>query len=284
MHRIDTSTAKKDKFGAGKNGFTGGNPQTGELPTALDADFFDSVQEEIAAVIEAAGISLAKTNNAQLLAAMKALVNSGRLINVQSFTASGTYIPTKGTRSIIVEVLGGGGGGGGASSNSTTTVGLGGGGGGGGYAKSYLTDVPTSQAVTVGIGGAPYTAGGDSKFGNIIGRGGVRGAQQLSGTWKQGDAVQQRPSSPGGQAENGNLINAAGSYGNSCLFTVFGNCISGCGGGSFYSGTTFPADGTSAGTNGAIGCGGSGAASNGSTSPLSGGSGGNGIVMIWEYA
>ncbi|MEG9486922.1 MAG: hypothetical protein MIK87_21285, partial [Pantoea brenneri] len=24
MHRIDTSTAQKDKFGAGKNGFTGG--------------------------------------------------------------------------------------------------------------------------------------------------------------------------------------------------------------------------------------------------------------------
>lgn len=58
MHRIDTPTAQKDKFGAGKNGFTGGNPQTGELPTALDAPFFDSVQEEISSVIEAAGIIL----------------------------------------------------------------------------------------------------------------------------------------------------------------------------------------------------------------------------------
>ncbi|MGX2009878.1 phage tail protein, partial [Enterobacter asburiae] len=55
MHRIDTSTAQVDKFGAGKNGFTGGNPQAGELPTALDADFFDSIQEELAAVIEASG-------------------------------------------------------------------------------------------------------------------------------------------------------------------------------------------------------------------------------------
>lgn len=45
MHRIDTPTAQVDKFGAGKNGFTAGNPQTGELPTALDQDFFDSVQE-----------------------------------------------------------------------------------------------------------------------------------------------------------------------------------------------------------------------------------------------
>jgi len=66
MHRIDTSTAQKDKFGAGKNGFTGGNPQTGELPTALDADYFDSLQEEISSVIEAAGLTLSKAANSQL--------------------------------------------------------------------------------------------------------------------------------------------------------------------------------------------------------------------------
>lgn len=73
MHRIDTSTAQKDKFGAGKNGFTGGNPQTGELPTALDAGFFDSLQEEIASLIESAGISLSKSNNEQLKSAMSKL-------------------------------------------------------------------------------------------------------------------------------------------------------------------------------------------------------------------
>lgn len=35
MHRIDTPTAQKDKFGAGKNGFTAGNPQTGTRPQIL---------------------------------------------------------------------------------------------------------------------------------------------------------------------------------------------------------------------------------------------------------
>lgn len=74
MHRIDTSTAQVDKFGAGKNGFTGGNPQTGELPTALDADFFDSIQEEISGVIESAGIALAKSDNGQLLSALKKII------------------------------------------------------------------------------------------------------------------------------------------------------------------------------------------------------------------
>jgi len=282
MHRIDTSTAKKDKFGAGKNGFTGGNPQTGELPTALDADFFDSIQEEVAAVIEAAGISLAKTNNAQLLAAIKALVNSGRLINVQSFTASGNYTPTPGTKSIIVEVVGGGGGGGNASAANSSSVALGRGAGGGGYAKSYLTTVPSSQAVNVGLGGASYTNGGDSSFGNIVARGGTRGAQDLNATWTSG--VQQQIGSPGGQATNGNIINAAGSYGIQPIWTTFGNCISGAGGGSFFSGTTTPVMNTAPGTNGAIGCGGSGACSYGNTSVLAGGSGGNGIVIIWEYA
>lgn len=68
MHRIDTPNAQKDKFGVGKNGFTNGNPQTGELATELNADYFDSVQEEMCNVIEGAGLTLdkAKTNQLQM--------------------------------------------------------------------------------------------------------------------------------------------------------------------------------------------------------------------------
>ncbi|MFK8256875.1 phage tail protein [Erwinia sp. AnSW2-5] len=73
MHRIDTPTAQVDKFGVGKNGFTAGNPQTGQLPTALDETFFDAVQEEISAVIEGAGNSLDKESKNQLLTALKKL-------------------------------------------------------------------------------------------------------------------------------------------------------------------------------------------------------------------
>lgn len=75
MHRIDTSTAQVDKFGAGKNGFTGGNPQTGELPTALDQDYFDAIQEEICTVIESSGQKLNKSLHNQLLQAVRALSN-----------------------------------------------------------------------------------------------------------------------------------------------------------------------------------------------------------------
>ena len=76
MHRIDTPTAQKDKFGAGKNGFTAGNPQTGTPATDLDNDYFDMLQEELAGVVEATGVSLVKSKHNQLLTALKALLLS----------------------------------------------------------------------------------------------------------------------------------------------------------------------------------------------------------------
>lgn len=88
MHRIDTPTAQKDKFGAGKNGFTRGNPQTGVQATALDDDYFDAVQEEIVGVIEGAGIALNKANRTQLLTALKKLfLQSGN--NLSEIKAAG---------------------------------------------------------------------------------------------------------------------------------------------------------------------------------------------------
>ncbi|EEY5692208.1 TPA: hypothetical protein KNH22_001864 [Escherichia coli] len=76
MHRIDTKTAQKDKFGAGKNGFTRGNPQTGTPATDLDDDYFDMLQEELCSVVEASGASLEKTRHDQLLTALRALLLS----------------------------------------------------------------------------------------------------------------------------------------------------------------------------------------------------------------
>lgn len=74
MHRIDTPTAQKDKFGAGKNGFTRGNPQTGTPATDLDDDYFDMLQEELAGVVEATGVALDKTKHNQLLTALTKLL------------------------------------------------------------------------------------------------------------------------------------------------------------------------------------------------------------------
>ncbi|ENX5702058.1 TPA: gp53-like domain-containing protein [Salmonella enterica subsp. enterica serovar Horsham] len=94
MHRIDTPTAQKDKFGQGKNGFTNGDPATGRRATDLNSDMWDAVQEEVCTVIEAAGIQLSKGEHTQLYAAI------GRLIDEQVKTSleknqNGEDIPNK---------------------------------------------------------------------------------------------------------------------------------------------------------------------------------------------
>ncbi|ECL8477733.1 hypothetical protein FTZ03_11950 [Salmonella enterica] len=94
MHRIDTPTAQKDKFGQGKNGFTNGNPATGRRATDLNSDMWDAIQEEVCAVIEATGIPLSKGEHTQLHAAI------GRLIDKQVKTRlekdqNGADIPDK---------------------------------------------------------------------------------------------------------------------------------------------------------------------------------------------
>ena len=83
MHRIDTLTAVKDKFGPGKNGFTDGNLRTGRLATWLNSAMWDAIQEEICGVIEKAGIELNKEEHDQLYKAILLLV--GGAINEEAW-------------------------------------------------------------------------------------------------------------------------------------------------------------------------------------------------------
>jgi phage-related tail fiber protein len=64
MHRIDSTGA----LPGGQ--FTDGNPGSGVPATRVVATWLGAVQEELCAVIEAAGLTLAKPNNGQLLAAL----------------------------------------------------------------------------------------------------------------------------------------------------------------------------------------------------------------------
>ncbi|HAM4766537.1 TPA: phage tail protein, partial [Escherichia coli] len=82
MHRIDTLTAVKDKFGPGKNGFTDGNLRTGRPATWLNSAMWDALQEEICGVIEKAGIELNKEEHDQLYKAILLLV--GGAINEEA--------------------------------------------------------------------------------------------------------------------------------------------------------------------------------------------------------
>ncbi|MEX3635942.1 hypothetical protein [Paraburkholderia sp. BR14320] len=67
---------------AGTQGyFTNGNPVSGVAPTILDADFMNMIMMELINVVTAAGLTPSKTNNSQLLAAIKAIGSTGQLTN-----------------------------------------------------------------------------------------------------------------------------------------------------------------------------------------------------------
>ncbi|EBY1911449.1 phage tail protein [Salmonella enterica subsp. enterica serovar Poona] len=94
MHRIDTPTAQKDKFGQGKNGFTNGDPATGRRATDLNSDMWDAVQEEVCTVIEAAGIPLSKGEHTQLHAAIGMLIDEQVKTRLEK-NQNGADIPNK---------------------------------------------------------------------------------------------------------------------------------------------------------------------------------------------
>ena len=80
MKRINTATKVTDKFGAGKHGFTDGNPTTGEKATALEGSWFDHVQEEISNFIDEQGITLDANDRTQLAAAITAKLANGNYL------------------------------------------------------------------------------------------------------------------------------------------------------------------------------------------------------------
>lgn len=72
MRRVgDNRNPVKDKFGPGKNGFGPGNPQTGQPATTPGYEIFDSLQEEVAGVVESTGTELNPNQYDQLLNAIR---------------------------------------------------------------------------------------------------------------------------------------------------------------------------------------------------------------------
>jgi hypothetical protein len=99
MKRIGTSTRWIDKHGVGKDGFNPGNPTTGVPATALEAALFDHFQEELASVIEGAGIVLDAGSFTQLRTAIATMIAAGTpagvayLASVQAWTRAQRYAP-----------------------------------------------------------------------------------------------------------------------------------------------------------------------------------------------
>lgn len=73
MQRIATSTKDVDKFGAGKHGFTEGDPSVGEAATQISDDWLNSVQEALARTVEDSGQALDAGTYTQMAGAVKGI-------------------------------------------------------------------------------------------------------------------------------------------------------------------------------------------------------------------
>lgn len=211
-------------------------------------------------------------------------------MNIQVFTASGTYTPTSNMVYCIVEAVGGGAGGGGVDA-SAATGGGGGGGGSGAYGRSVIAaaSIGASKAVTIGAGGAGGTAGanngtggGTTSLGVLVSASGGSG-----GTGTAGNAA---TSSVAGGAGGGSItagVTIGGSAGGYGWSTGTGVALSGSGGGSLLGNITYgniAASSSAAGTNAAAyGNGGSGAVYTNNTTDRAGGNGSDGIVIVTEF-
>lgn len=214
---------------------------------------------------------------------------SGRLINCQVFKSSGKYTPTKGTRFIIVEIVGGGGAGGGCQVGYPNNAACGGGGMSGEYVKARV-DNPTVTTVTIGYGGTGASAsvgapGGTTSFGNtIIAKGGLGGNVLAEGTAPGVVGPYGAYIEPG--FTGANIIGSGSGY-NSPGVRFSGSLAIGGPGGDSILGAGAGAQaivGEGINANGYGGGGGGACVYGGATQQRSGGSGMAGIAIIWEYA
>lgn len=219
---------------------------------------------------------------ASLLANLKKS-NPGRLINVQIFTASGTYTPSAGLTKAIVQVVGGGAGTGGAPTTSASQFSGSPGASSGTYVEVLLTaaQIGASQGVTIGLGGtaggtgsSSGGTGGTSAFGSLITCPGGLPSTSYGPTaatvyMSNGPSANAVPT-----ASTGTVL--ALSRGNS------GNPVSGSTGNGVIAplGAASPLDSTQYGP----GAGAPGTALGASQSAIAGNVGTAGKVIVWEYA
>lgn len=210
-------------------------------------------------------------------------------INIQKFTASGTYTPTANMVYCIVECVGGGGGGGGCLAGANAATG-GGGGGGGEYARGVFTstDIGVSQVVNVGIGGAGGAAGTNpGRAGSITTLGALITANGASGGTGATNNGAYSTGGNGGIGGTGGDFHTNGAPGGSGggFWSTFGNSSAGgLGGSTFFGGGAqsgaCPSNGTDALASGG---GGSGGCVNSGGGSRSGGDGASGVMIITEY-
>lgn len=207
------------------------------------------------------------------------------------FTSSGTYTPSAGISSVIVECVGGGGGGGSVSAAPQRIL-AGGGGSSGGYSRGVLlaATIGASQMVTVGVGGTAQAAGGATSFGTLVVANGGNPGEGNDGSTVFGNGSQGAapgignltlPGAPGGPG----MVNPIVGPGGVAITTAVG----GTGGSMWGGGVVSPLAGGGTGQvgeDGSLGGGGCGASCSNpvGTATLQGGAGGSGWCLVTEYS
>lgn len=234
--------------------------------TIVTADWLNAVQEEIVAVLAAAGASPSKSTRTQLRDALRTIHGGGFIY----LTGSGNWTVPAGVVRVLYEAWGGGGGGGGASG-----AGAAGGGSAGQYRRNILTVTPgDSIAYSVGTGGTGASGsftggtGGDTTFaGTVTCKGGLGGAGVSTGTGVGA-------SLPGGGSGGSGNLHIPGVTGTDGV--ALGSAwLGGMGGAAFGSGSP-GLNVDAAGRPGMFpGCGG-----NGGANVHDGGAGGDGLLIL----
>lgn len=202
---------------------------------------------------------------------------TGRLINTQVFTSSGTYTRTAGVTTAVVIAVGGGGGG--KGSNGTSTGGNGGNGGTTSFG-SHVTAAGGSGS-TGRAGGAGGTGGTGATLA-IKGQGG--GASVPFGVNSGGGNGGGQGGGAGVNANNGASAGNAGvrGGGGSGAATYVGGCCAGTyAGGGGGQGETCIDYTTTVGATETVTIGAGGTAGTGSSA---GGAGGAGYIIVYEYS
>lgn len=114
MHRPDHVSADPNAFGAGKAGYTDGNPAAlpPVPPTKVISTHMNDVCENSCVLVEGAGYQLAKGNYTQLLQAVKTLACISPLSQWTAKTAAGGYsddfraVASEGTNDIQIVAVG----------------------------------------------------------------------------------------------------------------------------------------------------------------------------------
>ncbi|WP_332828284.1 hypothetical protein [Novacetimonas sp. GS1] len=231
VYQIDDATAVASlpalpTDNIGLPGFFTGGSTSGGAPTRVRYWWLNMIQEELRSIVLAGGLTPDKTNNAQVLAALRALFAPLSALALASsplslVSASTTVVVPSGVTRVYLRGIGSGAGATGCSATTTSQTFSGAGGGSGGIMEGIYTVTPGDHLVfTIGSGGA-----GNASSGN-----GYRGGQ-TSCVNGAGQTLQSLPSGFPGQVAS--VTNTAGgggaTAGSSDVSGTFRNDCGNCG-------------------------------------------------------